>query len=90
MTKWTIYTERNENLSKLVDHYFDNATLINASGIYKRKVEDSTIIEIIEIDDFWYPNSSAKVANLVNAIKEKNKQECVLVTEQKLQVVKVD
>jgi len=84
MTKFQIYTEKKDNLQKLVDQFFGNATLIEASGIYHRKSESTVIIEIIELDDFWYHNSRAKVDNLVKLIKDENEQECVLVTEQKL------
>lgn len=84
MTRFRIYTETKDNLKEIVNTYFDSATFIEAKGLWNRTLENSTIIEIIELDDFWYHNSCAKVHNLVSRIKLDNKQEAVLVTEEKI------
>ena len=80
MTRFRIYTETRKNLKDLTYHFFHEATFIDAKGLWKKKLEDTTIIEVIELDDFWYHNSSAKIANLAERIKIENNQEAVLVT----------
>jgi len=88
MTKlFRIYTEdKNRALVEgIMADQFDNFTVIEAAGYYNGTKEKSLILEVISED----PLARYTVNYVARAIRDANQQECVLVTEQTLDNMKL-
>jgi len=84
MLKVSLYTETKPNLAELVSKYFDGATLIQAKGLWKGNLEDSTIIQIVLDRDEVYSQGD-DIDKLVQNIISLNNQEAVLVEYQRVE-----
>ena len=78
MIKYTLYTEDLPTLDGIISKSFDSYTLVKQVGIWKSTREASIQIIII-LDDAISP---FKIMELAKEIKDVNKQQAVLVTEE--------
>jgi len=75
-----IFTEDIQGTRFLVDQFFEGYTLFHATGLWKGKPEQSLCIEIADADQ-------TLILALVRVIKEKNRQESVLVQTLPIQAI---
>jgi hypothetical protein len=76
---YRFYTERKDNLAELTCRYFDGATLLHATGIWKGDTESSIVIEVIATSSHA---DISRVEQLARDIVDTNAQQCVLITVQ--------
>lgn len=83
MRLYRIYTEdkNRERIEEEVSKYFDGFTIYEAIGYWKREKEKSLVIEILR-SGWDYKQGTAET--LAENIRILNKQEVVLLTEQKV------
>lgn len=75
-----------ENFIKILDSYFDYYTLTQSQGRYKH--EDGTIINepTLKVEVLLDNLSHNSIFNIVELIKDRLNQECIMVTTQTLYV----
>jgi len=80
MVRYRIYTEdvNRDKVVGIVRRYFDSFTLFSATGYWKSGEEDSLVIEIIA------ERGAMDVRSICMEINRVNKQECCLVTREKV------
>lgn len=66
-----------DEIKKLLNEWFDNATIIKANGLWQDKTEHSLIIEIDSIIDYQVIISD--IEQLCYQIKKLNQQDKILV-----------
>lgn len=71
-----LYTEKSENLPEIVNQYFNNFSIVNSTGFYQGKQENSQIIEIVN-----NKTVKPKIKKLAENIKQVNNQDSVLLQE---------
>jgi len=74
-------TETKTLIKSLADSVLTGYTLIETTGIWKGKREDSFIINIVEQD-----NIQAEIKALATVLREQLNQKCVLLTTKKIKV----
>jgi len=68
---YLIFTEKKDNLHRMVDTYFEAFTILDAKGFWQGVAEDSAVILVVS-------DEPERVKNLCHVIKVVNKQEAVL------------
>lgn len=74
---YRLYTERRDNLPEIVARFFPGFTLFDAVGFWDNVHEDTTIIEIIDLDG---PEVMDHIHELADTIRTANGQHAVLIT----------
>lgn len=70
-----LYTERRDNLPSLTARHFAGATFTPSTGLWRGKLEPSTVIEIVGSD-----KDRPEIKALSDDIKATNHQDAVLLT----------
>ena len=81
MIRYTLYTERKENLPELVSRYFDGATLYDAQGLWQKVLELSAAIVILGSEE-----DESRVLDLAATIKRENEQQALIMEKESVEV----
>lgn len=74
-TRFRLYTEYDENLSRLLGRYFSGATIYGADGVWHGRNEHAAVVEILGTDA-----DTPQVFYLAEDIRRENNQSSILVT----------